>query len=234
MRKTFKTIPVILLELIFAVHLQAQTNEASGWFFLSHTQKLADKWSYMTDVQIRSSSHFKYLQNILLRPGLLYQLTDQQSLGIGYTYFATWDRSEMPCTFEPESRIFEQYVYKSKGGRLALNNRLRFEQRFIQKTEATIFARRLRYQIQARFQLTCDSEFATGLYVNLQNEIFLNVQNQDEINNHFFDQNRLYLGMGYRVIKEFEVELGYYYRYQILEDSRLNENIIQLMIITEF
>ncbi len=102
------------------------------------------------------------------------------------------------------------------------------------KTEATIFAQRIRHQIQARFQLTGDLEFATGLYVNLQNEIFLNVQNQDQINDHFFDQNRIYLGIGYRVIKEFEVEFGYYYRYQIKDDSRLNENIIQFMIISDF
>ncbi len=101
--------------------------------FLSHTQKLKGKWSYMTDVQVRSNPQFKYLQNVLLRPGLLYRLTDQQSVGIGYTHFATWDRSERPYTFEPENRIVEQYVYTSKAGRLVLNNRLRFEQRFIQK-----------------------------------------------------------------------------------------------------
>ena len=186
----------------------------------------------MTDVQLRSSSQFKYLQNVLVRPGLLYALTDQQSVGAGYTYFATWEQAEAVETFVPENRIFEQYTHELKKGRLKINNRFRLEQRFIQKTDGDVFAQRFRHQLQARFRLTADSEFKNGLYVNIQNEIFLNVQNQNNINNHFFDQNRPYLGMGYRISKKLEIELGYYHRYQIKEASRLKENVFQLMVIT--
>jgi hypothetical protein len=234
MRKlNFTTIALLILALSFSIQLHAQPNEVSSWFFLSHTQKLNDKWSYMTDVQLRSSSQFIYLQNVLVRPGVLYKLTDQQSLGVGYTFFATWDRSEMPYSYERDNRIFEQYVHKTTVGRLTLNNRFRIEQRCIQKSEATVFSQRIRHQIQIRFQLLNDPEFKNGLYINIQNEIFLNIQNRDEINNHFFDQNRPYLGFGYRIDKKFEVELGYYHRYQIKEDSRLRENIIQLMVNTD-
>jgi hypothetical protein len=218
---------------MFSTKLYAQCSEASGWFFLSHTQKLTGKWSYMMDVQLRSSTQFKYLQNVLVRPGLLYQLTDQQSVGVGYTYFVTWDRSEGTETFEPENRIFEQYIHRLKIGRLIVNNRFRLEQRFIQNEENNVFSQRIRHQLQARFHLNSDKEFENGLYINLQNEIFLNVQNQDKVNDHFFDQNRPYLGLGYRINKKLEIELGYYHRYQIKEDSRLNENIFQLMVVTD-
>lgn len=210
----------------------AQTSETAGWFFLSHSQKLDKKWSYLSDVQLRSSPGFNFFQNILLRPGLSYHITDQQSVGIGYTYFATWDRNELPSTFEPENRIFEQYILELEFGRLMLNNRFRLEQRFIQKVSENVFAQRLRHQIQAKIRLNADTAFKKGWYLNLQNEIFVNIQHKDKLNNKFFDQNRPYAAIGYRFTKKIETEIGYYYRYQVEKDSRKREPIVQLMVIT--
>jgi len=223
---------MISCALLSANSVTAQTSEPAGWFFLSHTQKLDKKWSYMTDVQLRSSPGIKYFQNILLRPGLLYQITDKHSLGVGYTYFATWDQNESPHTFEPENRIFEQYTLELEFGRLKLNNRFRLEQRFIQKTKENVFAQRFRHQIQAKIRLNNDTAFKKGWYLNLQNEIFLNIQHKEKLNNNFFDQNRPYLGIGYRFTKKIETELGYYHRYQLEKDSRKREPIVQLMLIT--
>ena len=210
----------------------AQTSETAGWFFLSHSHKFAKKWSYMTDVQLRSSPGFEFLQNILIRPGLLYQITEKQSVGIGYTYFATWEHNELPRTFEPENRIFEQYILELEFGRLMLNNRFRLEQRFIQQTSGNVFAQRLRHQVQAKIRLNVDTAFKKGWYLNLQNEIFLNIQNKEKLNNNFFDQNRPYAGIGYRFAKKIETELGYYHRYQLENDSRKKEPIVQFMLIT--
>ena len=186
----------------------------------------------MTDVQLRSSPDFKFFQNILLRLGLLYNITDKQSAGIGYTYFATWDYNESPRTFEPENRIFEQYILQLEFGRLMLNNRLRLEQRFIQKRDGSVFAQRFRHQLQAKFRLNADTDFNRGLYLNLQNELFLNIQHKEKLNNNFLDQNRPYAGIGFRFTKKIETELGYYHRYQLEKDSRKREPIIQCMLIS--
>ena len=96
-----------------------------------------------------------------------------------------------------------------------------------------VFAQRIRHQIQARFNFSGNVEFKKGLYIKLQNEIFLNVQNKQKINNEIFDQNRPYIGIGYRANKKLEMETGYYYRYQIMEDASVGQNIFQLMIITD-
>ncbi len=64
------------------------------------------------------------------------------------------------------------------------------------------------------------------------NEIFLNIQNKEKLNNNFFDQNRPYAGIGYRITRKIETELGYYHRYQLEKDSRKREAIVQLMLIT--
>ena len=229
---TRNTLLLIFCALLSAKSITAQTSETAGWFFLSHSQKLDKKWSYTTDVQLRSSPGFKFFQNILVRPGVLYQLTDKQSVGMGYTYFATWDHNELPRTFEPENRIFEQYTLELEFGRLKLNNRFRLEQRFIRKTDENVFAQRFRHQVQAKIRLNADSAFNNGWYLSLQNEIFLNIQNKEKLNGNFFDQNRPYAAMGYRFSKKIETEIGYYHRYQLEKDSRKREPIVQLMVIT--
>ena len=92
----------------------AQQDESSGWFFLSHSQKINTNWSYITDVQLRTIPTFRNLKNVLVRPGLIYHMDDQHAIGLGYTYFATWDKTKSPHTFEPENRIFEQYMAEKK------------------------------------------------------------------------------------------------------------------------
>lgn len=229
---TKKLFLTIFITVFISRLVVAQKDESSGWFFLSHSQKINSNWSYMMDIQLRTIPTFRYLKNVLVRPGLIYNINDQHAVGLGYTYFATWDKTKSPHTFEPENRIFEQYTAEIKFGRLKVSNRFRLEQRFIQKTTSTVFAQRFRHQIQAKFRLNGDSSFKKGWYLNLQNEIFLNIQHKEKINDHFIDQNRPYIGIGYRIEKIFELEFGSYYRYQIKADSQTKEQIFQLMIIT--
>ena len=223
----------LCLILIFGKGSSAQTTETAGWFFLSHAQELNKKWSYITDVQLRSSAGFAHVQNILFRPGLLYNLTDNQTVGIGYTFFGTWDRNEMPHTFEPEHRIFEQYIVDIEKGRLALSNRFRLEQRFIQQSSGNVFAQRFRHQVQLKVRLATDSAFNKGSFLKLQNEVFLNIQNKQHLNGNFFDQTRPYAALGYRFTKKLEAELGWYYRVQLEADGTKKESIVQLLITTD-
>lgn len=81
---------LFLCALLSPKSLVAQASKTAGWFFLSHSQKLVKKWRYMTDAQLRSSPGLVSFQNVLLRLGWLYHVADKQSVGIGYTYFATW------------------------------------------------------------------------------------------------------------------------------------------------
>jgi hypothetical protein len=51
--------------------------------------------------------------------------------------------------------------------------------------------------------------FKKGTYIALQNEFFFNTIGAQYANNKFFDQSRTYGGLGYRISKEFDLELGY-------------------------
>lgn len=57
------------------------------------------------------------------------------------------------------------------------------------------------------------TSFTKGLFCSLQNEVFLNLGDKAAVNGKVFDQNRAYAAMGYRVSKQFDVELGYLNQY---------------------
>ena len=198
--------------LIPSIQASGQTKtEHAAWLFLSAEQSLSKKCALSADVQARSATHLDYLTVLLLRPGLVYKITEKQSATVGYAYSGSWEKEAGAKTYTLENRIWEQYEVDGRVGRIELTNRLRLEQRFIQK-EKDVFAQRLRYFIKTRIPLATDKDFTKGWYAGLQNELFLNVQNKENINNKTFDQNRLNGALGYRFSKSWDVEAGYLYR----------------------
>ncbi len=120
----------------------------------------------------------------------------------------------------------------------ALAHRLRMEQRFIPRYSpqndqlvrtSHAHAYRLRYFARTVIPIsrrktaetTASREasappqtaFTKGLFCSLQNEVFLNLGDKSAVNGKLFDQNRAYAAMGYRVSKQFDVELGYLNQY---------------------
>jgi len=79
-----------------------------------------------------------------------------------------------------------------------------------------------------------DTSFNKGLYMALQNELFVNVQHRERAGNSFLDQNRSYISFGYRISKKIDAELGYQYVYSKDRDGNLRNNVFQLAIYTDF
>lgn len=212
----------------------AQTIEHNGWLFWSHQQKINEKWQLSSDIQIRSSDKLNYVNTLLIRPGIGYNINNNQTITIGYTYFGTWEKENDIFIYENENRIFEQFQIESKLHRIELTNRIRYEQRFIREQEDRFFAQRIRYNIQAVFPLIANSEFTKGMYTSVQNELFLNIQGKSKLNNDVFDQNRSYVGLGYRFSKKLDIEADYMFRYIVEEDTNGRNNVLQIAIKSSF
>lgn len=115
-----------------------------------------------------------------------------------------------------------------------LQHRLRLEQRYIPRHHAEggelvhdghRYAGRLRYFARGIVPLSG----STGWFVAVQNEIFFNVANTSVVNGKFFDQNRAYLAAGYRLNRQFDMELGYMNQYISGTGSNsTNNHIVQL------
>ncbi|GGB13530.1 DUF2490 domain-containing protein [Mucilaginibacter rubeus] len=234
--------------LIFAVlllavpaRLLAQDNQFSGWAAIFHSQKLSEHWGYSFDGQLRSHDEVSYLKHILLRPSANYYFAKNKVGALGYAYIATYGRTPgNETTFRPEHRIWQQYTYTHKLTKhVQLAHRFRLEQRFLGNTAANkndrYFAQRFRYFARAVIPMKPDSDvFTEGAFLALQNEAFVNVQNKNKVNKHFFDQNRAYVAVGYRFSKSFDAEAGYLNQYIKQADAYVVNHVAQLAFYTRF
>ncbi|MCF0056249.1 DUF2490 domain-containing protein [Dyadobacter sp. CY356] len=212
----------------------AQTIEHNSWLFWSHQQKISERWQFSADVQVRSADKMEYVNTLLIRPGIGYKISDNKTITMGYTYFGTWDKENDNKNYELENRIFEQFQIENEIRRTEITNRFRYEQRFLDQQNNKAFAQRFRYYLQAQIPLLANPLFTKGFYLSVQNELFLNVQGKNQVNDHFFDQNRSYAGPGYRFSENLDLEVGYMFRYQIMKEENLRNNILQVVIKTSF
>jgi hypothetical protein len=231
---------LLLIALLAPCKLFAQENQFSGWAALFHTQRFSPKWGMSFDAQFRSANHYDYLRNVLLRPSINYYFDKNKIGAVGYAYVSTNGRTITgEETFRPESRIWEQFIINHKVGKsVALQHRFRLEQRFVGNSASNrgdhYFSQRLRYFARAVIPFSGDSVFTKGPFMGLQNEVFVNVQNKDKVNRHFFDQNRAYVAFGYRFSKKFDTEVGYLNQYQKQANTYTVNHIIQTAFYTRF
>ena len=228
-----KQILLLLAGLTLSLATQAQTvNQQSGWGAWFHSQKFSKKTGLHFDFQVRSADDLEYVRNILIRPGFTYFINDKLNATVGYALIITDQPGTDALT---ESRIWEQFVVTYKLGKIPLTHRFRLEQRFINQANGDdAFSQRLRYFFRSVIPLQKQNTpaFSKGAFVALQNEVFLNIQNQP--NGFLFDQNRLYLAAGYRLNPKMDLEAGYMNQSSKGAIRNTNNNIFQVALYTRF
>jgi hypothetical protein len=238
------TLPLISLlsitMLVISTTVNAQTqNTFSGWSAAFFTYKLNDKFSIHFDGQARTTDELKDIQSFIIRPGLNYHIKENMIATVGYAYIGNY-RSVMDIDgWVPEHRIWEQFIINQKfslyNRSVTLQHRFRLEQRFMGQpiidqneliTDSYDFAQRLRYFARSIVPLSGTTNFSKGAFVALQNEVFVNLENAP--NDSFFDQNRTYLALGWRVNPKFDIEAGYMNQYILGKNNNTMNNIVQL------
>jgi len=182
-----------------------QSNAKEYWFFWTHTQKINERFGLLLDAQTRSQESLKELNTLLLRGAIAYNLKDKSSFALGYAYKSDFEQHEQTGY---EHRIFQQYLRDFKIKKVEVNIRGRFEQRFLIESE-TKFSFRLRGFVSLQVPILANTDFSSGLFAGIQNELFCNILNKQDVNNHIFDQNRPYVSLGYRFNKKIETAFDY-------------------------
>ena len=210
-----------LFPFIFFNDIQAQV-QRSGWLATFNTVKAGKKTSVHSDFQWRSADELQHTQTLLLRAGLNVHVTKQLVLTGGYAFIHNYRSIGDADGYVNEHRIWEQAVYNHKIKTLLMSHRLRLEQRFLPKSiaennelknDGSLYANRVRYFIRNILPLKGRQQFDKGFFAAIQNEVFLNFGNKANVNGKTFDQNRLYLAIGYRLSKSFDLEAGYMNQY---------------------
>ena len=193
---------VFVILLLSALITTAQENgedRLGAWYMYFGMNQVSDRLSIHTEAQFRYYELASNFNQLLLRTGLNYHINDEAIATFGYAYIAT-DVSfeEFPGEEDlSEHRIFQQFILRNEVSKLLFEHRYRFEQRFIDFGDTNDTRFRARYRLQLTLPLT------QILFINVYNEIFLNLQD------NVFDQNRLYAAFGFKLTPATSIQVGY-------------------------
>jgi hypothetical protein len=196
-----KIVLVMLVVVPFLVNGQNRTVHTNMiWAGYFNTLHFNDRWALMSDFQIRTKDWTRQWSQVVLRSGGQYSLNRKATLSAGLSWFKNAAYTNKDVIFRNEWRPWEEFSYKSflnKKNNLFLIHRVRTEQRFIEQPMVNgesdySFVFRFRYKIELQFPLGIDQ-----LSASVANEIMVNPA--DISNSNFFDQNRIFAGVNWKV-----------------------------------
>ncbi len=204
--------------------LQAQnkqvTRQSLYWIRYYNQLTINTKWTWHNELEERRFFENNQHHHFIAHSRMHYKILQNADLAFGMTYSrqSPQDPHSISHLVVPEIRPAQEITYiNSISKRLALQHRIRIDERFIRKNDGEVllpgynFNFRFRYRLLASFKLNRDStKRATTL--KLANEIMLNAGRNIIYNQ--FDQNRIYAGIEQVLNKNFSMELGYMYWYQ--------------------
>lgn len=197
----------------------SQKSEVGNWFIYFGNQKINSKLNWHNEVQLRNYDFIGDTNQILLRTGIGYNLTDNNNnflLGYGFINTQRYqDNSDQKISVN-ENRIYQQYIYRHKIGLMLIQHRFRAEERFLPND----FQMRFRYFLGINIPINKKTIEKNTLYFSGYNEIFINSEKP------IFDRNRIYGALGFCLNKNIKLEAGF--MAQTLENS--NRNQFQIVI----
>lgn len=196
-----------------------------NWVQTFNTIRLDSQWSLHAEYQWRRDHGLRNWQQSLLRLGVNFKLHENVTAHLGYAWIETFPYGDYPIaangTFS-EHRIYEQLNMRQTAKKFLFTHRFRIEQRWLERMVSGVngwikdwyFLHRFRYQFKSQYKLW--SKNNQQLYAAAADEIFIGAGKSASVN--IFDQNRLFLLMGYAINKRITLEAGY--MNQTLQQSR--------------
>ncbi|MFN0014306.1 MAG: DUF2490 domain-containing protein [Saprospiraceae bacterium] len=227
---------------LFCHNLAAQQTPArqyatgqNAWFMYLGIHKFNPHWSVHLEAQLRRSDWVAAAQQLLLRTGLSYHFSSQVFATAGYCFVDTYPYGDQPVKAAfPEHRLWEQLQIKTQTGRFEWVNRLRLEQRFLHLPaldNATgvyapgdaVYSNRMRIFNRVSVPFRGNTIEEKSVYITVYDEVMINFGENVGLNT--FDQNRLYVALGYRLPKVGRLEVGYLYQTIFKADGiRIEQN----------
>jgi hypothetical protein len=228
MRKIF-LIPLLFFSLFsIAQNDRITDHNNTNWMQVFNTIRINKNWSLHAEYQWRREAGLKNWQQSLFRIGVNRKLNDHVMVQLGYGWIETFPYGDFPIasagTF-PEHRVYEQISFRQPFKKFILNHRFRIEQRWMgrlqagtgRKVEEWVFLHRFRYQFKTQFSIS------EKWYLIAADEIFIGAGKNLGIN--IFDQNRIFLSLGYKLNPAVSIETGYFNQ-TLLQGKRINNNSI--------
>ena len=203
-----------IIFILLTITVNAQKSDAGNWFIYFGNQKINKKWNWHNEVQYRNYNFIGDLNQLLLRTGIGYNLTENNNnILLGYGFINT--QKYLPNSKEKigtnEHRIFQQFITRQSFNKVFIQHRYRIEERFLPND----FQMRFRYFVGINIPFNKPRMEKNAYYLSAYNEIFINAQQ------NIFDRNRFYGAIGYVFNKNIKMEAGY--MAQTVESSNRNQ-----------
>jgi Protein of unknown function (DUF2490) len=179
----------------------AQSNSLGNWFIYFGNQQFSKRWNWHNEVQYRNFNGIGDLEQLLLRTGIGYNLTENNNnilLGYAFINSQPYIRGTSEKRNFNEQRIYQQYITRQNFGRVFIQHRYRIEERFLPDE----FRLRFRYLLGLNVPLNKPAMSKKAVYLSLYNEIFLNARTP------VFDRDRIYGAVGYVISPYLRAEVG--------------------------
>ena len=195
----------------FAQSTQTFSQDFRLWSPVFLTVKLPSSFLAYMEVNPRFADldDAGHIDQLILRPALGYQLTENVSIWQGYAWVGNFNQKHTPpqSPFFEENRIYQQVNYTHKFGSFKILSRTRLEERWIEHADGT--AVRFRTMLRGMYPLPMAPEWALVGY----EEIFVNLNTvgspQGKGPAAGFDQNRVFVGINRTFSKYFNMDFGY-------------------------
>lgn len=200
-----KSVIFLALFLIPFLGFSQKNPDLGAWYMYFGNLKLAESpWAIHGEFQYRNHNLIGDLEQMLFRTGLQYNLKTGTSFLAGYGSITSQSQGDLTNSIH-ENRFYQEVILRQKQGKIGLMHRFRYEQRWIDDTE---FKTRFRYALFLNIPINGVELGDKGSwYVQGYNELFINGEKMNG-KAEYFDRNRLYLGLGYRIVKNFALQLG--------------------------
>lgn len=207
-------------------------DNSNGWFMYMGDHKVSDKWGVHLEAQFRRSEIVSKPQQLLFRPGINYYFNNQVFATAGYAFIETHPYGKFPVARDfSEHRFWEQVQIKNQLKNVEYISRFRLEQRYVNSINGTpgnysegptVYSNRFRLMQRFSVPLKGQKIEDKSLYITAYDEFFINFGK--EVKYNIFDQNRAYIGLGYKLPGVGRLELGYLNQLLMKSDGIRIEN----------
>jgi hypothetical protein len=202
---------IVIIAAALSTPVQAGTvdSDFQAWIPVNVNVKMGEQLRGFFEVQPRIGNDMSHLTSIMVRPAIGWAITPQASVWAGYLMSA--DSTSLTSNhYLIENRAWQGFSWKdtTNDKQFIWEMRNRLEERFLPRNSEPSIRWRTRFRGEHLIP-------ETPLSVIASEEIFLNLN--DNAHNRNLQagaqQNRAYLGLGYRFAPEFQIESGYLYQH---------------------
>lgn len=183
------------------------------------------RWRWWMEVQPRTRESGKEMDQLLIRPGIGYALTEHSTVWMGYAHVTNYPENGDEIQ---ENRLWEQYMWSGPTLLGAFTSRTRLEQRWQDNGNDTGGRFRQFFKFNWPFAFHPAASFV------LWDEMFVNLNSTDWGARKGFDQNRGFTGLGYRWHPNVLIEIGYLNQYINTANTDRMNHILSLNLFLDF